>query len=137
MVLPKPNIQNIVSEPKIMCITPKRICKTKRCPSCELWVNIEQSVCKCGYDYANPITINLDCDKICKNQRLSMASLRASESPEALCKRNLQSKVAMASLRASESPEALCRKNLQSKITMASLRASESPQASFKRKTQS
>ena len=103
----KPNIQSIVPEPKITCTTPKRICRTKRCPSCELWLNIEQSVCECGYDYADPIVNSPDCKDIRKNrQRLSMASLRASESPEALCKTNLQSKIAMASLRAGESLEA-------------------------------
>ena len=134
---PKPDIQNrdIVPEPIIACRIPKRICRTKRCPSYELWVKIEQSVCECGYDYYDPFA---DRKELHKNQQLvSMASLRASESPEALSKRNVQSKIAMASLRASESPEALSKRNLQSKIAMASLRASESPEALSKRNIQS
>ncbi len=143
---PKPNIQNIVPEPKITC-RQKRICRTKRCPSCELWIYIEQSVCECGYDYADPIA-NCNNNQQCMplralskrnlQSKMAMASLRASESPEALCKRNIQSKMAMASLRGSETPEALSKRNLQSKMAMASsLGASELPEALCKRNLQS
>ena len=116
----------------------KRRCPSKQCPVCASSLPSKKLICTCGYDFSKATVVCFDSNEKCKEQsRVGMASLRASESPEAASKRTNQSRVGMASLRASESPEAASKRTNQSRIGMASLRASESPEAASKCTNQS
>ena len=112
----------------------------KECCACSESVPVKQRVCSCGYDFSQPSNVNDSITHIEKRKiqsRKSMASLRASESPECAKKRLKQSKTSMASLRASESSGCAKKRLDQSNISMASLRASESPECAKKRLDQS